>query len=711
MKIADLAPSRIDSDALKRPANEDSPSGAALYKLISRRPSAKIPLIAGGVALLLVGAEAAYFWGLYGARDLATLSPHEWGFLALAFALPLFLIGAVSYMAWRAQEMRLMADALAQTAIRLSDPQDFTAGQVASLTQSITAEIARVQKGFEAAIEQATKLNALVSTDLEEIERGTSRAETRARDMEELLSRHKQGLTEIAQTLGRESDSVARAVRDSVDAVRSLTGEAEHTLQSASTRMLEQTETLSRVSEATFATADATTSMLDRQSSRLEVVATNALSKADAIGLRYETQRQLIAEAAERLEGEHKRLDTIFTMHRDEMHKADAAMALRTADISNAAAELAVRLEATFEGATARASDLRHSIKVEVAQAANEIEQVSSAVSRSAGAATRAIGATVDELKSASTVLNEDVTRLTETIAMDVSARIDSLRDTINASAEDNDKAADRFNAAMIRLGGAAKEAGRYMREATDDVSARMAELPEEAVQSAGALKTALEEHISALAAIAEIVVDHSRTLDRSSRSEQPKSVPSLPPFSARPAPAPQTPLPQATQHAHTQQAYERAEANRRWGIPELLAAAGRTADEPRQTPQDAERDFQRGALHIIETLQALSIDLNRALENSPPPELWRRYQAGERNVFARRLYSMAGRELYDRIAARHRTDGEFREQVDNFTSMFERLMTEAAGRDRDNILVETYLTSDTGKVYLMLAQATGKLA
>jgi hypothetical protein len=41
---------------------------------------------------------------------------------------------------------------------------------------------------------------------------------------------------------------------------------------------------------------------------------------------------------------------------------------------------------------------------------------------------------------------------------------------------------------------------------------------------------------------------------------------------------------------------------------------------------------------------------------------------------------------------------------------MFEQLLSAASSRDRDNILVETYLTSDTGKVYLMLAQASGRL-
>ena len=115
----------------------------------------------------------------------------------------------------------------------------------------------------------------------------------------------------------------------------------------------------------------------------------------------------------------------------------------------------------------------------------------------------------------------------------------------------------------------------------------------------------------------------------------------------------------------------------------------------------------------MIETLQALAIDLDRrALEQSPPAELWQRYQAGERNVFARRLYNIAGRQLYDRIAVKYRGDEEFREHVDRFVSLFERLLASASTRATARIsLAETYLTSDTGKAYLILAQASGKLA
>ncbi|HEX7776119.1 MAG TPA: hypothetical protein VF449_06285, partial [Parvibaculum sp.] len=161
----------------------------------------------------------------------------------------------------------------------------------------------------------------------------------------------------------------------------------------------------------------------------------------------------------------------------------------------------------------------------------------------------------------------------------------------------------------------------------------------------------------------------------------------------------------------------QRAEPVRRWGISDLLAAAGRGQAETPPAPQResadaaADSEFHRSSLQVIETLQALAIDLDRALEQSPPPDLWQRYQAGERNVFARRLYSLAGRQLYDRIAVNYRNEPEFREHVDRFVDLFERLLASAASRDRDNILVETYLSSDTGKVYLMLAQASGKLA
>jgi hypothetical protein len=114
---------------------------------------------------------------------------------------------------------------------------------------------------------------------------------------------------------------------------------------------------------------------------------------------------------------------------------------------------------------------------------------------------------------------------------------------------------------------------------------------------------------------------------------------------------------------------------------------------------------------HMIETLQAMAIDLSRFLEDDPPLDLLRRYRNGERNVFARRLASVLGAEHSRLIASKYQEDREFRDTVDRYVQQFEALLEQTARSDRENVLVETYLTSQTGKVYVTLASAIGRLS
>jgi hypothetical protein len=115
-------------------------------------------------------------------------------------------------------------------------------------------------------------------------------------------------------------------------------------------------------------------------------------------------------------------------------------------------------------------------------------------------------------------------------------------------------------------------------------------------------------------------------------------------------------------------------------------------------------------ARHMIETLQATAIDLDRFLEDDPPLELLRRYRNGERDVFARRLASILGREQADMIKRKYHEDVEFRDTVDLYVRQFETLMEQTSRSDRDNVMVESYLASPTGKVYVALASAMGWL-
>jgi len=46
---------------------------------------------------------------------------------------------------------------------------------------------------------------------------------------------------------------------------------------------------------------------------------------------------------------------------------------------------------------------------------------------------------------------------------------------------------------------------------------------------------------------------------------------------------------------------------------------------------------------------------------------------------------------------------------VDRYVSEFERLLDEVSRDDRGQVVARTYLTSETGKVYTMLAHAAGR--
>jgi hypothetical protein len=96
-------------------------------------------------------------------------------------------------------------------------------------------------------------------------------------------------------------------------------------------------------------------------------------------------------------------------------------------------------------------------------------------------------------------------------------------------------------------------------------------------------------------------------------------------------------------------------------------------------------------------------------IDHDAAAELWDRYKRGERNVFTRKLYSMQDQRAYDDICRRYRADREFMQTVDRYIAEFERMLDDVSRDDRSQVIARTYLTSETGKVYTMLAHAAGR--
>ena len=116
-----------------------------------------------------------------------------------------------------------------------------------------------------------------------------------------------------------------------------------------------------------------------------------------------------------------------------------------------------------------------------------------------------------------------------------------------------------------------------------------------------------------------------------------------------------------------------------------------------------------RAPRHNIESLDALAGDINSMIDSEAISDLWDRYDRGEQNAFSKRLYTPQGQRAFDEIRARYRGEREFKQTVDRYIEEFEKLLEDVSKDDRGQAVLRSYLTSETGKVYTMLAHASGR--
>ena len=308
-------------------------------------------------------------------------------------------------------------------------------------------------------------------------------------------------------------------------------------------------------------------------------------------------------------------------------------------------------------------------------------------------------------------------------------ASTDKIRTSINEVVE---SATQRFAEATEDMRRTAASIRNELEETRAELKKGVIDMPVEAKELTTAIRRAVSEQINALKELSDIVAKSGRMFDVSDRPPRPAAdAPPAAPVARAPEP-PRRPAappvverraPQAEPRSRGTIDLERpAEANparRRRGQPQqagwvrdLLArrlARRRTRLLPsRARPQPAAG--QRSPVHVVESLNSLSVDIARAIDHEASIELWDRYRRGERDVFTRRLYTLKGQQTFDEIRRKYQNDAEFRAAVDRYCDDFEKLLKDIARNDRDNIMTQTYLTSDTGKVYTMLAHAAGRL-
>jgi hypothetical protein len=492
--------------------------------------------------------------------------------------------------------------------------------------------------------------------------------------------------TELGGILGR--------LGEANELMQTIVGQANRNLNAVGTGLSTQVVELKTVLDRLTDETSRATLQVSDQVNALRTVSTGTLDQAGALADRLEEKGRDLADstrisvealsgATTRLEDVEGRMAAALTTRKDAMEDLIARVSARSEDVDAITRSFAALVEESLNTAEDRA------------------RKIGGVLADSAQATTSAITDQFETIRAATGKERERTAHALRTAYEQITTEVGG----------ELAKATAQFTTAASELKGMTVDIQRELDATRAELKRGVVDMPRETQEATAAMRRVVAEQIKALNELSGVVTRSGRNLDVAEPVEAPRRVAPVAPAptpAARlaetvlrrelEAPAPMvTPAPRsATRTPLPEPAPSRAGGS--W-LSDLLGRASR--EEPKAADPVAAR--------TIERLDSLSVDIARMIDHEAAVDLWERYKRGERNVFTRRLYTLQGQQTFDEIRRRFRRDPEFKETVDRYIEEFEKLLGEVARDDRDSMVAKTYLTSDTGKVYTMLAHASGR--
>lgn len=503
------------------------------------------------------------------------------------------------------------------------------------------------------------------------------------------------------------------------------------------------------------------------QADLLKNVSENLVGQISSVTTRFDQQGQTIMRAANALETANYRIDQTLQNRQNELSQTLESLSTKTDEIDRALRGYSTSLEGTISEAEKRArsvgesltrgaeqrsrlataeierlqieassetdralADLRGKFSSMSRDVAQEIGSLSSRFNETSDEMRRRAQSTLAEIDSEQARLKVQLDRLPEATRQSAEVMRTSLQDQLKAleqlSTLSQREAARVEVSPPMALPAAAAQAPvapRSISAVTQSLANEMAQRTPQAMQQAQPATPAKPATMppaamtatpgpGPAAMAAPVPQSQPAPLAPSAPASRPQAQIAAPqpvqqayPNQGQPlAPGPAAPSPQplpraaapnshslAAQPAAGQPPAGKAQAGDGWKLGDLLARAS----------QDEEN--QRGALNIG--------SMSRALDPTTASAIWARFRAGQRGVMVRSIYSVEGRTAFDEVQRRYRAEAPFRQTVDAYMRDFEQFLRDADQRDASGRSAQGYIVSDSGRVYLFLAHASGRLA
>ena len=433
-------------------------------------------------------------------------------------------------------------------------------------------------------------------------------------------------------------------------------------------------------------------SILTSQTGNLREVSKGLLDQIHGLTQRFENQGQAILTAAKALDSSNAKIDSIL----EGRHQSIIAL-LHT--VNTKAQEL--------DGMMSNYAGI---VEGALTQAENRAKQVTTALGRdTAGQAHQAL-AQIEKLR-------EEAQAHTARAVSDLKGSFETVITQIGKQLEQMRGQFDHTSRGMRE---AARQTATDLDTLRQDMQKRMDTLPEQTAQATAAIRKALNDQFREIEAM-------SPSLSRPSAPAAPPAAPMAHGGDPYPQQPPQPSFPPRVEVSRP--------AGGEYGLPPMprFDASGRQVAAPHEAADldqsagglaqqlssasglggwaPADQGYGGGRGAASSGAGQLRIDeLSRAIDNRTAADVWYRMRAGERGVLGRHIYTYDGQATFDEISGRYDRDGEFRNTVDRYIADFERLLAEAEQSDPAGHMLQNYLTSETGRVYLLLAHASGRL-
>ncbi|MEQ1695503.1 MAG: hypothetical protein ABL901_06645, partial [Hyphomicrobiaceae bacterium] len=447
---------------------------------------------------------------------------------------------------------------------------------------------------------------------------------------------------------------------------------------------------------------------LANQSDMLKNVSENLLGQINSVTNRFENQGQQIMKAANALESANYKIDSTLKSRHSELSRTLEQITGTTDNFGKVITSYSSSIEESVAEAERRArqaaEELRAGAEHRSRAAMAEIEQLRSHTN-----------AEIEQMRSLTNAESEraldDVRRRFSSATGEVQQQIGSLSQQVS------DATLEVRNRSALAAAELADEQAR--------LKAQLSALPVATRESTDAMRRSLHDQLQALDKLNQLT---NRTAQLRDVSPPAGHVPPPYPNAPFPNPPPQQPgghpdMQRALSSLMPQMPVEQpsvlaplpprpaprppmdTEPPQGWSFGDLLARASKEEDVMGHHPQPPVQEQRNTPFQLNVGVIA------RALDAPTADALWSRLRAGQRGIMVRSIYAPEGRIAFDEISRRAKVDPDLENTIGRYLADFERILKDAEARDPSGRMLQQQLVSDTGRVYLFLAHATGRLA